>query len=349
LQGNCEPFEHWLVTSDKRRVVRAERMLEICNDGYGAAGVGEDNVDVEENALFHRQSGGSAWRWSESSKWRLSPRALLGCSNESFFAVGPQRLNREWSFEDFGGRTEWYVPTCSESGEWVEKAGENEDGSAGYAYDYVPQVELPLSFFESGWKTTPIGRCSVAVDGDKRGSMIHGQHGGTRDSQMKVVAASPRVLFFEIEDDRFTGPSDRWLNDDHVELWSAPTNDETGSQHCLMKANAAQKKDLVQWGIRLKDGKVFPAFGHPAADELRVETAQPSPSGPVRMKVSLAKDLHALTVVYSDGDDGASQHAMIATSRLRFGDHRSLGHLQVISPKNASCVVRGGKLEPVLK
>jgi len=56
----CEQREWWLRRPDKSVV----KLLEACNDGYGAAGVGEEDVSVGENRFVHERSGGSSWRWT---------------------------------------------------------------------------------------------------------------------------------------------------------------------------------------------------------------------------------------------------------------------------------------------
>jgi hypothetical protein len=52
------------------------RLLALCNDGYGASGVGEDSVEVKPGELIHSQYGGSAWRWSTTRRIGLSPHRL---------------------------------------------------------------------------------------------------------------------------------------------------------------------------------------------------------------------------------------------------------------------------------
>ena len=48
-------------------------LLKLCNDGYGAAGVGEDEVTIDDNRLSHFQAGGSNDRWEVTDTVRLSP------------------------------------------------------------------------------------------------------------------------------------------------------------------------------------------------------------------------------------------------------------------------------------
>lgn len=51
-------------------------------------------------------------------------------------------------------------------------------------------------------------------------------------------------------------------------------------------------------------------------------------------------------MVYSDSDDGRAQESLLATSHLAFKSWPSLGRRKTISPKQAVCEVRKGRLEP---
>ena len=52
--------EYWLLDGK----ATPKQVLQLCNDGYGSSGVGEDEVEVGPNRLVHHQYGGSSWRWS---------------------------------------------------------------------------------------------------------------------------------------------------------------------------------------------------------------------------------------------------------------------------------------------
>ena len=61
--------EYWLLDG----TAAPRRVLKLCNDGYGASGVGEDEVKVGPDRLSHWQTGGSSWRWSGTVTYALSP------------------------------------------------------------------------------------------------------------------------------------------------------------------------------------------------------------------------------------------------------------------------------------
>ena len=165
------------------------------------------------------------------------------------------------------------------------------------------------------------------------------------DSSFRAVMTTDRTLFIEISDDRFVGPSADWVNEDHLEIWlSNEEGPESGK--CFEKDHTP---DLVQYGIRLIDGTVFPAFGHPK-EPLMVERAEDTDADDkpvVRLKIKLP-EFKAITVVYSDSDDGKAQKRLIATSPLKFGKRLTLGGVYEINPKDATCAVKDGKLEPVM-
>ena len=64
--------EYWVIEGEKPR-----RLLALCNDGYGAAGVGYDEVHIGPNRFTHLQDGGSNDRWENIDTISLSPQHTL--------------------------------------------------------------------------------------------------------------------------------------------------------------------------------------------------------------------------------------------------------------------------------
>ena len=84
--------EFWLLKGDEA----PRLLLKLCNDGYGAAGMGEDEVKVFPNGIQHFQAGGSNWRWESTKTIRLSPLAVtreLACSYNTVGAGTGQILD----------------------------------------------------------------------------------------------------------------------------------------------------------------------------------------------------------------------------------------------------------------
>jgi hypothetical protein len=85
----CVPYEHWLLRTRGHSIVEQREILRLCNDGYGASGVGQDTILVEPNLFTHRQSGGSGWRWEHVRALELSPLRMktTGWSGGSMIGV----------------------------------------------------------------------------------------------------------------------------------------------------------------------------------------------------------------------------------------------------------------------
>ena len=76
LAGNGRDggVEYWLLDG----TAAPKQVLQLCNDGYGSSGVGEDEVQVRPNRFTHWQTGGSAWRWTTTLTSSLVPLQVLG-------------------------------------------------------------------------------------------------------------------------------------------------------------------------------------------------------------------------------------------------------------------------------
>src|ERR1041385_1620534 len=76
--------EYWLIEGEKPRL-----LLALCNDGYGAAGVGYDEVHVGPNRFTHLQDGGSNDRWENIDTISLSPQHTLRSEYCGFRGTDP--------------------------------------------------------------------------------------------------------------------------------------------------------------------------------------------------------------------------------------------------------------------
>jgi hypothetical protein len=344
---NCENLEHWLVAKARDGALTTTRLLELCNDGYGASGVGEDHIDVGKNRFTHEQNGGASERWQRKIVLRLSPLTLL---EEGYFvnvATGSSESNDEWSWEAFQGRGTWSAPDCGPNGQPKDDDGP-ETVNKSHAYAWLPQAPLEPAFAAGGWKTTAFGTCAARADsGGKAGFVTFGEPGKPADARFAAVLDGAGALYLEIEDDVIVGPSAKWLSDDHVELWLGAERPDEQPEGCI----GPVKTKPQQWGIRVSDGQVFAAYGNPDAGSLKVELAPRAPgtAGPVRMRLQLPKGWKGITVAYSDSDDGRKQKRLIATSALEFRNGRTLGMVKEIKPDRASCRVANGRLDAVVK
>lgn len=326
-RNECEAAEWWLI----RQGSPAQLLLSVCNDGYGAAGIGEDVVKVSDGLLTHQQSGGSADRWSSSRALRLSPLALVRENLESFRADAPDQVRgHRWDVTLLQGE-ELVPPASCEGGESV----------GGRVLPYLPLVQVEKAYLQGGWKKAELGACALTAS-----QWVLGKTEDPKDAGLKALLAERETLFLEVRDNRWTGPSGaKWLADDHVELWLAPSP----PQELTGCGPPPPDQKAVQWGIRIADGQVFPASGSPK-QKLKVEKAEIRGSQGLegyRFKVTLPKGFRSVSVSYSDSDEGKKQERMVATSPLKFARPETLNAVRLVLPDEATCVVREGKLAVV--
>lgn len=326
-KGECEAAEWWM----ERPGQPAQLLLTVCNDGYGPAGIGKDEVRVSENLFTHEQSGESDERWTFTHTLRLSPLTLVRSSMRTFPPGAPQNeRGNQWDVTKLRGEELVPAATC-------------EDGTSSpkRTLPYVPLIQVEKSYLKDGWKKAGLGACSLEA-----GHVVLGTLTDPKDAALKVVLAERETLFIEVRDNRWTGANGtKWLSDDHVELWLGlqPPQEMTGC------GTPPPEQRAVQWGIRIADGKVFPAHGSPK-QKLTVEKAEiRGPEGLVgyRFKVTLPKGFQSIGVVYSDSDEGKKQERVVATSPLKFARPETVNAVRLVLPDEATCVVREGALTVV--
>jgi len=292
-------------------------LVQMCNDGYGARGVGEDSVVIANERLTHAQRGGSNWYWSTSKTLDVSPRGvrvLRESSGSGFVMADDVYTHSEWDATTLAGVTRWASPTC----------GEGEEGDAKeYVFQPIPMATLPDLYRSGQWRTYSNRWCATEVDaaGAKhKGFVISGTKGDPKDARMSVVMANAKEIYVEVEDDRWVARTKSRTYADHLELWwhSEATR---APARCL----DAPSVEPVRWLVHL-DGRVRRVSGAKMPSP-KVEVVRPgrSKDGMARFKIRLPKEPGSLTVVYSDSDDGSSSERRIATSRLDAKDARTLG------------------------
>ena len=81
--------EYWLVEGASA----PHLLLKLCNDGYGAAGVGVDEITIGDNRFTHFQAGGSNDRWETTDTIRLAPQTLLRVESCGFRGTDPDTVD----------------------------------------------------------------------------------------------------------------------------------------------------------------------------------------------------------------------------------------------------------------
>lgn len=338
----CRPYlrEFWVVIGGTPR----QRLLRLCNDGYGAAGLGEDEVRVFRNRLVHLQSGGSAWRWSVLTRYRVAPAMRLREEHCSFHNIATGFQITDWNWQDFTGLVRMRF----------QDEGEPADGNVlgcqpqntTHRYLPVPRIDAIEGLEEGG--VAPLGSCAVSVhENGSSGFRIHGPPAKDGGAEMRLLLIGARDLLVTVIDPDIRSDGESWVHDDHIEIWQAGLM-SIGPEYL-------ESDPLQQWGVRLSDGAVFKGAGHPEEQpEILGRVAGEVEGMPaVTLRLRLVRDAHSLTVVYSNSRDGR-QYRMIANSPLRFGEARTLGGVFRVTD-GAHCGVhrgmamlsRSGLLRPV--
>ncbi len=333
--GQCEAEEYWLLRGGKV----TQLLLALCNDGYGASGIGEDSVEVGSNRITHTRFGGAGQRWTETRTLQLSPLEELKRNERSFFAGSPdQTTERTWEAWRLRGTVEVSAPDCEEDAE----AAPAPYGKDDLSLPMLPRVAMDAAYVKEGWKRTGLGDCALAAR-----FLVLGGKGPIRDDELKALLVAPDTVIIEVRDDRWTGPGKKWLADDHVELWLGTTPPEELNT-C---AAPGAEQQAVQWGIRIADDQVFPAHGAPAQPlgVEKVELREGKVLVGYRLKVTLPGPASALSVLYSDSDSGKKQERLLATSPLKFARPETLNPVREVSAEEATCVARDGALRVVVK
>lgn len=336
----CAMAEHWLVAGTPAKPGHRQLLANGVRGECGAAGntasVGGNTFDFEEH-----EGGGHSEHDSHSISLTLSP---LGYESEHgddaarFPDTNTTAYN--WSWTSFSGSGNAQYFQCDSSGAALS---ENEPAGPSSWWATLPAIPAHVA------GVPQLGACSTLVDGSSAGFTIFGKPGSAADASFRAAIAGG-VLFVDITDDHWTGPGKDPTYDDHVEIWLT----QQASPQRLDKCEDLATKDALQWGVRIVDGKVFAGFGKPATNELRVRRSPGAlkDGAPASLAITLPSWFDAttsgITVVYSDSDDGATQKHLIATSALAYGKRWTLGHARAIAPREATCAVKHGKLEPVL-
>ena len=80
--------EYWLVEGS----AAPRLLLKLCNDGYGAAGVGVDEITIGDNRFTHFQAGGSNDRWEATETIQLAPQKSLYIASCSYRGTDPDTV-----------------------------------------------------------------------------------------------------------------------------------------------------------------------------------------------------------------------------------------------------------------
>lgn len=281
--------EYWLIEGEKPR-----QLLKLCNDGYGASGIGEDSVEISDNRFTHTQSGGSNDRWVDSRTVQLSPPRTISFSNSGYRATDP----------DSHRESQTDVATMTTRATASEK---NID---------LHGFGLPMPSMEKGIAVgTPLSDCAMRVGPEKLEDFLtFGKIDLQRKPELRLLVLSKSELLIQIYDPKPAPPGNSWVASDHIEIWTTRYFED---------ADLNPRPDpakVMQIGITL-DGQVYPGIGQPALPQV-ASVAVTDESG---RKATLL-DVHWLAekdildlgvvVVYSQAENG-HQVRLFATAPIQ--------------------------------
>lgn len=337
---SCRPYarEFWVRIAG---VAEPRRILSLCNDGYGASGVGEDDISIRPNRMIHGQQGGSAWRWNGAKTIQLSPLRVLSETSCSYHNVNIGYSATTWDWQRLAGAMRWFPQACKERADDNARPDWCDLGKAKHRHALIPRFDGALA----AGTQVHLGSCASAFDeSGSNGYVIFGKprRGG---AEFRALMTSGNDLIVTVTDTAFAAGAASWIDDDHVELW-------IGQDHSGLSCNEAKIK-LAQWAIGL-DGKVHHGAGDSASPPEVSSRSARSIGGrqQVTLRIRLPKledpDDHfrALTVVFSKSE-GGKQARLTATSPIKRGDDHTLSSIYKIDAKAMRCAVREGQLDLV--
>lgn len=302
-----------------------KKLFGLCNNGYGAAGMGEDKIDIAENALTHREFGGDNQRWMGGHRFRLAPFAITAT------------VNCGTHTEKGGGR--YYVldyETGAYRDVWNSVGDESSPG------DFIACEQTDLGNVESRYRgmilkkiysfagikldeVKKLGTCATrmtAAEGPQQGFLTYGQNDGSA-LELAALRINDDRLWVDVSDKGrdFVASSD-WQNDDRLEIWWQ-------DRRSLEKEGQRSRKALRQFAIRLADLKVFPGYGYGSHKLALPEVERRDSKEGLRFMVIWPRDQFpaedGFTLTLAHGD-GSKTRMAFSTSALRYGDPDSLGH-----------------------
>ena len=351
IDGNARDggVEYWLLDG----TALPKQILQLCNDGYGMAGVGEDEVEVGPNRLVHRQSGGSSWRWSMDVTYSLVPFRALTEQDCSYHNVSEQSgtltdidyrtrlvraLAKDSTQRDLGvGCPSWPKPPQA-------FAARNDAETVG-AY---PVVAPGLSGKATVPAGTALGNCvpGMTTAGDN-GFLVWGTPAAAdRAAEIRTIGVASNTLIVQVFDPVPVGaPSGgSWINQPHLEIWVGQNGEEINTMLPLGQ--------MTQTGVTL-DGTVHQGVGKPSAPPKVERWTARDEHGRSVVVLRLAWPdefalINGVTVVYSQAEAG-KQARLVATAG--FANHRPIYVPDVLAlagrpstSERGLCQLRDGRL-----
>jgi hypothetical protein len=333
ISPDCERYQYWALAYDNgEEVFERNKLLSICNEGHGAAGVGTDRVTFiagHKPQLRYETNGGSNWRFAESTIIDLAPRRVSSKWSEGYWILGYNSESIRWDYVAFMGKSIWKSPLCNK-----QRLTKNQNEKAEVRTSWaIPQLS-PNGPFVKQWRSVSLGGCAAHIDGRTAGATLSG-HPQAKDASFRAVVVG-HTLFVDAYDDRVV---EGGKVVDTLEIYGT-TDRVSYMSHCI-DPDLGRVQSLR---IKVSNGEIDPSstWATPKRRALVSKTSNEK----LRVQVALPKDLRGLTVAYRDTDDGVRYERVIASSDFDEDDYTTLGVLSSIRRDLAGCEIRRGRFEP---
>jgi hypothetical protein len=342
-EANDGGVEYWLIEGEKP----PRLLLALCNDGYGAAGVGYDEVTIGENRLTHLQDGGSNDRWENIDVISLSPQRSLRTEFCGFRGTDPNYGVYGWID----------VPKMAASSLAIDDSIQTNDGSTDnddpctalkkrigkpVEHGYLGGMDVPFASLDQGSteavalpeKGMALGSCASVFRADGgSGYLVHGKNDPARIAELRFVADFHTLLVQIYDPRRDRGAPQSWVNVDHLEIW---TLGEIGSTLHVDPAAARQI------GVDL-DGQVYAGLGNPELPTVERWEAVDEQNRPVIvLKLHWKGDealYGGLGIAYSEAESGRQSRIYATTQIVK---NRPL-YLPSVTPVPVTCGAVDGR------
>lgn len=303
--GRDGGLEYWLLQG----TAAPKRVLQLCNDGYGMAGVGEDEIEVGPNRLLHHQYGGSSWRWSMDVTYSLVPFQAVTEQNCSYHNVSEQSgtltdidyhtrlvrsLGKDSTVRDIGmGCPLWPKPP--------QGFAARIDAETVGAYPVVAPGLPGKATIPAG---TSLGNCVPGMTtAGENGFVVWGKPApADQAAEIRTIGVGSNTLIVQVFDPvpAAAPAGGSWINQPHLEIWVGRNEENLDTMLPLGQ--------MTQSGVTL-DGTVHRGVGKASAPP-KVErwTARDERGRPVTVLRLVWPEEYALingvTVVYSQAEAG---------------------------------------------
>ncbi len=307
-------------------------VLKLCNDGYGTAQAGEDEVTIGANELDHRQYGGSNWRSEVWTKTSLSPLEVIHYRSCYYWTGAPRagvltdsdpqtRLTRSVAFAPNPDASDDDVSAAAGAVSDAEIACPDWPANADTGLSPMPGdgvvagYDIPQGAVDDLVPGQAIGDCGYSMGSDGRqGFIVFGQPAGSAHAAIvTAMVDGDRRLLVQVYDptaatEAAAADGRSWIHHPHIEIWLGSSASEV-----------VDPESARQIGIGL-DGDVHAGIGGddnlPKVERWQATDAAGRPVILLRMIWPDSQSLgYNLGLVYSQSE-GGKQARLVANTGI---------------------------------